>query len=180
MWSIAWVHHLSHSWGYTLAPRLLSLIYSLFDEAVILGFPGGTGDKESACQCRRHKRCGFDPWARKIPWSRKTSHSSILPENPPGQKSLEGYSPWGCKQSDATEHTQAQGSDLTGRSAFWSYLFLGNQYRGPDLQLWATRPRVTTKSVHAWTLQLHNPHAARKTEDRARHSQDPVSPINEY
>ena len=21
--------------------------------------------KESACQCRRHRRCGFDPWARK-------------------------------------------------------------------------------------------------------------------
>ena len=27
--------------------------------------------KESACQCRRCKRCEFDPWVRKIPWSRK-------------------------------------------------------------------------------------------------------------
>ena len=26
------------------------------------GFPGGTNDKEPACQRRRHKRCGFDPW----------------------------------------------------------------------------------------------------------------------
>ena len=25
-----------------------------------MGFPGGTGDKELACQCKRHKRCGFD------------------------------------------------------------------------------------------------------------------------
>ena len=34
------------------------------------GFPGITGDKEPACQCRRHKRRGFDPWVRKIPWRR--------------------------------------------------------------------------------------------------------------
>ena len=27
--------------------------------------------KESVCQYRRHKRCGFDPWVAKIPWSRK-------------------------------------------------------------------------------------------------------------
>ena len=24
-------------------------------------------DKEPACQCRRHKRCGLDPWLGKIP-----------------------------------------------------------------------------------------------------------------
>jgi len=26
--------------------------------------------KEPACQCRRHKRCGFGPWVGKIPWRR--------------------------------------------------------------------------------------------------------------
>ena len=36
-----------------------------------LGFPGGTSGKDPACQCRRLKRCGFDPWVEKIPW-RKT------------------------------------------------------------------------------------------------------------
>ena len=34
-------------------------------------FPGSTSGKEPACQCRRHKRFGFDPWVGKIPW-RKT------------------------------------------------------------------------------------------------------------
>ena len=29
-------------------------------------FPGGTSGKESTCQCRRCKRCGFDPWVGKI------------------------------------------------------------------------------------------------------------------
>ena len=33
-----------------------------------MGFPGGTSGKEPTYQCRRHKRSGFDPWVRKIPW----------------------------------------------------------------------------------------------------------------
>ena len=35
-----------------------------------MGFPGGSGSKESVYQGRRHKRCGFDPWVGKIPWRR--------------------------------------------------------------------------------------------------------------
>ena len=31
------------------------------------GFLGGATSKEPACQCRRHKRCRFDPWVGKIP-----------------------------------------------------------------------------------------------------------------
>ena len=30
----------------------------------------GLSGKESACQCRRHRKYGFNPWAGKIPWSR--------------------------------------------------------------------------------------------------------------
>ena len=37
---------------------------------IIQGFPGGASGKEPACQGRRHKRRGFDPWVRKIPWKR--------------------------------------------------------------------------------------------------------------
>jgi len=33
-----------------------------------MGFPGGASDKELACQCRRHKRRGFDSWVRKMLW----------------------------------------------------------------------------------------------------------------
>ena len=43
------------------------------------GFPGGTGDKELSCQCRRHKRLGFDPWIGKDPQEKEIAiHSSIL------------------------------------------------------------------------------------------------------
>ena len=31
------------------------------------------------------------------------THSSILPGKSHGQRSLLGYSPWGCKESDMTE-----------------------------------------------------------------------------
>jgi len=32
------------------------------------GFPDSSVGKESAYQCRRCRRCGFDPWVRKILW----------------------------------------------------------------------------------------------------------------
>jgi len=29
-------------------------------------------------QYRRHKRCGFDPWVRKIPWRRKWKPTPVF------------------------------------------------------------------------------------------------------
>ena len=60
--------------------------------------------KESACQCRRCKGCGFDPRVRKIPWSRKWQPAPVsLPGRSHGQMSLTGYSPWGSHGLDVTE-----------------------------------------------------------------------------
>ena len=70
-------------------------------------FPGGSVVKESACQCRRR---GFDSSVRKIPWRRKPS-PVFLPGKSHGQRSLVGYSPWGCKESDTTEVTKQQIQD---------------------------------------------------------------------
>ena len=59
---------------------------------------GGIRGKESTCQCRRQKTCGFDPWVRKIPWRRKWQSTPVfLPGESHGQRSLTGYSPWGHK-----------------------------------------------------------------------------------
>ena len=61
----------------------------------------GAGGKESACQSRRHKRCGFDPRVGKILWRRKWHFTPIfLPGEFHGQKNLVAYSPWGLKESD--------------------------------------------------------------------------------
>ena len=61
------------------------------------GFPGGASGKEPACRCRRQKRCGFDPWVRKIPWRRAWRPTPVfLPGESQGPRSLVGYSPWNC------------------------------------------------------------------------------------
>ena len=33
----------------------------------VSGFPDGASGKEPTCQCRRHKKLGFNPWVGKIP-----------------------------------------------------------------------------------------------------------------
>ena len=60
------------------------------------GFPGGASGKESPCQCRRPKRCRFNPWVRKIPWRGKQQPTPVfLPGESHGQRSLVDYGPWG-------------------------------------------------------------------------------------
>jgi len=69
-------------------------------------FPGGCSGEEPTCQCRGHKRCRFDPRVREIPWRRAWQPTPVfLPRESHGQRSLVGYSPQGCKQSDTTEAT---------------------------------------------------------------------------
>ena len=72
----------------------------------IIGFPGGVSCKEPACQCRRHKRYGFDPWVGEIPWRRAWQPTAVfLPGESHGQKSPAGYSSQGHTESDMTEGT---------------------------------------------------------------------------
>ena len=64
-----------------------------------MGFPGGSGGKESASQCRR---CKFNPWIGKIPWRRKWQPTAVfLPGKSHGQRNL--VHPWVCKEWNATE-----------------------------------------------------------------------------
>ena len=45
----------------------------------------------------------LNPWVMKIPWRRKWQPTPVfLAGKSHGQRSLEGYSPWGCKELDAT------------------------------------------------------------------------------
>ena len=51
--------------------------------------------------CRRPR---FDPWVRKTLWRMEWLPTPVfLPGEFHGQRSLGGYSPWGCKDSDTTE-----------------------------------------------------------------------------
>jgi len=67
----------------------------------IVGFPGSSDSKESACN---HRRPGLNPWVGKIPWRRAWQPiPAFMPGEPHGQRSLVGYSPWGRKDLDMTE-----------------------------------------------------------------------------
>ena len=70
------------------------------------GFPGGTSRKELVCQCRRHKKCRFDPWVKKIPWRRAWQPTPVFTSREfHEQRSLVGCSPYGHKEVDTTEAT---------------------------------------------------------------------------
>ena len=61
------------------------------------GFPSSSDSKAS-------KRPRFNPWVGKIPWRRKWQPTVVfLPGKFHGERSLAGYSLWGCKELDTTE-----------------------------------------------------------------------------
>ena len=75
---------------------------------VCVWFSRWLSGKEAICHHRRHRRHGFNPWVRKIPWSRKWQPTPVfLPGKFHGQRSLVDCSPWGHKESDVAEHTRA-------------------------------------------------------------------------
>ena len=65
--------------------------------AMLCWFPRWCTGKESACQCRRCKRCGSPPGSERSP---EGGNGNPLQypclENPVDRG---GYSPWGCKES---------------------------------------------------------------------------------
>ena len=67
-----------------------------------MGFPGGSDGKESAFNVGDLSSI---PGLGRYPGGENGNplQCSCL-ENPHGQRSLAGYSPWGCKKSDTTEY----------------------------------------------------------------------------
>ena len=72
------------------------------------GLPWWLSGKDSACQCRRCKRHGFNPWFGKIPWRRKWQPTPVFfPGKSYGQE-LRGYNPRGHKELDTTSRLKQQ------------------------------------------------------------------------
>ena len=86
----------------SISNRWVGLVYKEKLKAYkIMGFPGSSAGKESACSAG-------DPSL--IPGLGRSPGEGIgyplrysCLENPHGQRSLVGYSPWGYKESDMTE-----------------------------------------------------------------------------
>ena len=82
----------------------------IFMDYGVTCFPGGTSGKESTCHAVVARNTGLTSGLGRFPWSRKwPSIPVFLPGKFHGQRSLAGYSSWGRKESDTTEHTQSQG-----------------------------------------------------------------------
>ena len=81
------------------------------DRLQSMGLPRvGHDSATSLTQYRRCRRCGFDPWVRKILWRRAWQFTPVfLPGKFHGQRSLIGYTPWGRKESDTTEQLHLKG-----------------------------------------------------------------------
>ena len=68
---------------------------------VFLGFLGGSDGKESTCNVGD---LGLIPGLGRSPGERNGNPLQYsCSENPPGQRSLVGYSPWGHKESDMSK-----------------------------------------------------------------------------
>ena len=122
------------------------------------GFPGGASGKEPACQCRRHRKCGFDPWVRKIPWRRKWQQVS-LPGESHGQRILAGYSPRGCKESDTTEVPKHRRACACALSRVWVLLleYIINNiiyFKWPHNKL-VSGPKYVVYTYNMKTLQMY-------------------------
>ena len=73
--------------------------------------------------CLQCRRPGFHPWVGKIPWRWGWQPTPVfLPGESHGQRSLAGYSPRGCIESDTTERLSLSATSL------WAVL---SQPRGP-------------------------------------------------
>ena len=84
---------------YTLG-KLLHVNY--ISVVLFLAFPGDSGGKQSACNVGH---LGSIPvLGGSLEWAWQST-SVFLPGESHGQRSLAGYSPWGCKESGMTEAT---------------------------------------------------------------------------
>ena len=106
---------------------------SSLNGAVHSRLPRWRSGRESLCQCRRHQRQGVNPWVVKIHWSREWQPTPVfLPGKFYGQRSLEGYNPWGHKELDMTEHIQQEYSQPSTflDSEGWLYICICIKHSG--------------------------------------------------
>ena len=99
----------------------------------IFGIPWWLNGKESTCNARH---AGLDPWVDKSPWRRKWQPTPVfLPGKSLGQRSLAGYSPWGCERV---------GQDWVTNTFLFSWLFSLNE---PD-------SNTVTMNLMGWNDQM--------------------------
>ena len=101
--------------------------------SVFLDFPGGSAGKESICNVRD---LGSIPGLGRSPgggYGNPLQYSCL--ENPHGQRSLAGYSPWGHKESDTIEWHSTK-EDYCTTFCLSSHLLIDNSVVSTFWLLW--------------------------------------------
>ena len=105
--TLGWEKFLNTEDTYLFCCIFFFLIAWLYACRILVLQPGielKPSERESVCQCRRHKRRGFNLGFKKIPLSTKWQLTTVfLPRKFHGQRSLAGYSPWDRRELDMTE-----------------------------------------------------------------------------
>ena len=112
----------SNTFQIQIASLLINPVRDLSNYYWSKGLPKWCSGKESACQYGRPK---LEPWFGKIFWSRKWQPIPVfLPEKFNGQRSLMGYSPWGCKESDMTKQLIMHALIIKVNQCFSKYKYM--------------------------------------------------------
>ena len=119
----------THACAYAiLCPNTLCIIWQLRPPRGrdwFKGLPSWLSDKEFACQCRGCRRCGFSPWAGKIPLDQEvaTHASTLCLENPMDRR---------CWQAAVYELHRVGHNRGSEYACMWEILRDGNT-RPPDV-----------------------------------------------
>ena len=114
---------------------------------------------QSFILCLRHflkcaeERSRFNPWVRKIPWSRKWQPTPVfLPGEFHGQRSLLGYRQQGGKESDMTEY--ARGKEVSYNSEKLRNISTNQKVcKSAKGQFWGTRDISIFSPILNWQIR---------------------------
>ena len=92
----------------------------------------------------------LSPWIGKIPWSREWLPTPVfLPGKFHGHRSVVGYSPWGCKESDTTEWLSSSSISTLGNPVCFQGCGLRSAAPHPQLSLFSFC-LPTGGSIRSW------------------------------
>ena len=119
--------------------------------------------KESACQCRRHKRWGFDLWVRKIPWRRAQQPTPVAWKIPWTEEH-------GGLQSMGSQKRWTHLSTHTQRLATFSIRHIIQEVGSPFCH-----PHKVALQISVWAIKVQRNGAALQTW--LRHCKRPSFPL---
>ena len=142
----------SHQQTYPKVSWDFNLMYE-----TLVWLPRWCSGKESACQCRRLSRRGFDPWVGKIPWRRKWQPTLVFlwkipwTEEPGGQEL--DMAEWLSMHTldPSKDILVGPGNLLQGMKLWWGYRAL--EVLGKS-HLWVRRSRAPKSTeLRGWASE---------------------------